>query len=139
MLHNCFIDNEKYDLVITPHRQSVGYIRTKRQTLSKKIFNKQKQFIRKRFSKRRKAGSESETAAIQELHNLKESIVKTHQIDEQIFFSDSETTSQASIKSKCKIKKTLHKQAIRLYKWNQPIRHIEKYTLTVIQHKNDSK
>ena len=25
--HNCLKNNEKYDLVITPHKQSVGYIR----------------------------------------------------------------------------------------------------------------
>ena len=29
VLHNCEIDNKKYDLVITPHTQTVGYIRTK--------------------------------------------------------------------------------------------------------------
>ena len=26
VLHNCEIDNQKYDLVITPHTQTVGYI-----------------------------------------------------------------------------------------------------------------
>ena len=29
IIHSCLINDEKYDLVITPHRQSVGYIRTK--------------------------------------------------------------------------------------------------------------
>ena len=53
IIHNCLINDKKYDLVITSHKQTIGYIRTKRQTLRKKIFNKQKQFIRKRFSKRR--------------------------------------------------------------------------------------
>ena len=33
ILHNCLINDKRYDLVITPHKQSVGYIRTKRQTL----------------------------------------------------------------------------------------------------------
>ena len=42
VLHNCEIGNQKYDLVITPHTQTVGYIRTKRQTI-KKIISKQKQ------------------------------------------------------------------------------------------------
>ena len=37
ILHNCEINNENYDLVITPHTQSIGYIRTKRQTLIRKI------------------------------------------------------------------------------------------------------
>ena len=50
VLHNCEIDNKKYDLVITPHTQTVGYIRTKRQT-QKKIITKQRQITRKRFSK----------------------------------------------------------------------------------------
>ena len=35
VLHNCEIDNHKYDLVITPHTQTVGYIRTKRLTIKK--------------------------------------------------------------------------------------------------------
>ena len=38
ILYNCLIKNERYDLVITPHRQtvgSVGYIRSKRQTRKK--------------------------------------------------------------------------------------------------------
>ena len=51
VLHNCEIDNKKYDLVITPHTQTVGYIRTKRQTLKRKIINKQRQITRKDFPK----------------------------------------------------------------------------------------
>ena len=57
VLHNCEIDNKKYDLVITPHTQTVGYIRTKRQTLKRKIITKQRQITRKRFSKNRNAFS----------------------------------------------------------------------------------
>ena len=53
VLHNCEIDNKKSDLVITPHTQTVGYIRTKRQTKKRKIINKQKQTTRKIFSKNR--------------------------------------------------------------------------------------
>ena len=79
IIHNNLTNDDKFDLIITPHRQSVGYIRTKGQTLRKKITNKQKQTIRKRFSKRRNAVSESETTAIQEFHNLKDSINKNHQ------------------------------------------------------------
>ena len=139
IIHNCFFNDERYDLVITPHRQPIGYIRTKRQTLRKKIINKQNQIIRKIFSKRRNAVSESETTAIQELHNLKDSINKNHPIDNQIKISDSETTSPASIKRKRRIKNCCTNKPIHLYNWNQPIRHIEIYTLTFIQHKNDSK
>ena len=113
IIHNCLINDNKYDFVITPHRQSVGYIRTKRQTLRKKTINKQKQVIRKRFSKRRNAVSESETTAIQKFHNLKDSLNKNHKIDDQLYFADSETTSPASIKGKRRIKKMLHKQTNR--------------------------
>ena len=68
MIHNYLINDKQYDLVITSHRQSVGYIRTKRQTLRKKIINKQKQIIRKNFSKGRNAASESETTVMHERH-----------------------------------------------------------------------
>ena len=34
IIHICLINDEKYDLLITPHRQSEEFIRTKRQTLS---------------------------------------------------------------------------------------------------------
>ena len=98
LLHNCIINDERYDLVITPHRQTIEYIRTKRQTLGKKILSKQKQIFRKRVSKQRNAVSDSETSAIQELHNLKDSINKNLQNDNH--FSDSKTTSPASIKEK---------------------------------------
>ena len=125
IIHNCLINDKKYDFLITPHRQSVGYIKTKRQTLREKIINKQEQIIRKRFSKRRNAVSESETTAIHELHNLKDSIKKNHITDDQFFFTDSETTSQASVKCKRKLKNCYTNKPIRLYNWNQPIGHIE--------------
>ena len=68
VLHNCEIDNQKYDLVITPHTQTVGYIRTKRQTIKRKIINKQRQITRKRFSKQRNAFSKSEANSLDELY-----------------------------------------------------------------------
>ena len=42
VLHNCEINNEKYDFVITPHKQTIVYIRTKRQTIKRKKVNKDK-------------------------------------------------------------------------------------------------
>ena len=30
VLYNCENNNEKYDLVITPHKRTIGYIQTKR-------------------------------------------------------------------------------------------------------------
>ena len=78
ILHNSIINDKRYNLVVTQHRQTKGYIRTKRQTLRKKIISKQKQIIRKRVEKRRNAVSESETSEIQQLHNLKDSINKNN-------------------------------------------------------------
>ena len=91
-----------------------------------------------RFSKQKNAVSESETAAIRELHNLEDSKNKNHQIDDQLYFTDSETTSKSSVKGKRK-KSCYTNKPLRLYNWNQPIRHIENYTITVIQHKDDPK
>ena len=51
VVHNCKINNERYDLVITPHKQTIGYIRTKRQTIKRKILSKQRQFTRKKVFK----------------------------------------------------------------------------------------
>ena len=101
--HKLLVNDEKYDLVITPHRQS-------------------------------------ETTAIHEINNLKDSKNKNHQTDDQLYFTDSETTSPASVKSKRKRKKNCYtNKPIRFYNWNRPIKHIECYTLTVIQYKIDSK
>ena len=86
VLHNCEIDNNKYDLVITPHTQTVGYIRTKRQTIKRKIINKQRQITRKRFSKKRNAFSESETSSLDELYKVKESIDKKLSYPRSIIF-----------------------------------------------------
>ena len=135
ILHNCEINNEKYDLVITPHTQSIGYIRTKRQTISRKILSEERQITRKSFSKRRNAVSESETSNLEELYRIKESINKNYQVNDTLFFSDSETTSQSSIQGKRRIKMTYKNKPVRLYNWNQPIKHIENYKLTVIKHK----
>ena len=77
ILLNCEINNEKYDLVITPHTQSIGYIRTKRQTITRKILSKQRQITRRRFSKQRNAVSESETSHLKELYRLKDSVKRT--------------------------------------------------------------
>ena len=52
LLHNCEIDNKKYDLVITPHTQTVGYIRTKRQTIKKENYKQTKtNHTKKNFKK----------------------------------------------------------------------------------------
>ena len=59
IIHNCSINDKKNDRVITPHRKTIGYIRTKRQTLRKKIINNEKQNIKKLFSKRRNASTKN--------------------------------------------------------------------------------
>ena len=104
------MNDERYDLAVTPRRQTIGYMRTKRQTLGKKIISKQKQNIRKRFSKQRNTVSKSETSEIQEFYKLKDSIDENHQVNDQLYFSDSEITSQSSIKEKRRMKKDIYKQ-----------------------------
>ena len=119
VLHNCEIDNKKYDLVITPHTQTVAYIRTKRQTLKRKIITKQRQITRKRFSKNRNAFSESEVSNLDELYKLKESIDKNCPIHDQLYFSDSETTSNSSKRGKRRISNIKTNQYIYIIEINQ--------------------
>ena len=49
ILHNCEINNEKYNLVITLHKQRIGYIRTKRQTITRKILRNKDRLHDKHF------------------------------------------------------------------------------------------
>ena len=137
VLHNCEIDNQKCDLVITPHTQTVGYIRTKRQTIKRKIISKERQITRKRFSKNRNAFSKSEASSFDELYKLKESIKKNCPIYDQLYFFDSETTSNSSKSGKRRITKLYKHKPVHLYNWNQPIRHIDDYIFTVIKRKNE--
>ena len=94
VLHNCEINNQKYDRVITPHTQTVGYIQTKRQTIKRKFISKQRQITRKSFSKHRNAFSESDVSSLDELYKSKDSVNKNCPILDQLYFSDSETTSK---------------------------------------------
>ena len=135
VIHNCEIENQKYDLVITPHTQTVEYIHTKRQTLKGKIQSKQRQIARKRFSKYRNAFSESEISSLDALYKVEDSINQTYPIQDPVYFSDSETNSISSKKGKNRIKKKYKHKPVHLYNWNQPIRHIDNYILTVIKQK----
>ena len=135
ILHNCEIDNQKYDLVITPHTQTVGYKTTNNK--KKKIINKQRQITRKKFSNNRNAFSESEANSLDELYKLKESINKNCPVHDQLSFSDSETTSNSSKRGKRRIKGQNKHKPVHLYNWNQAIRHIDSYILTVIKRKNE--
>ena len=135
VVHNCEISNQKYDLVITPHTQKVGYIRTKLQS-KKKIISKHRQITRKWFSKKRNAVSESEVSNLDALYKLKETVNKNYPIHDQLYFSDSEATSYSSKQGKRRIKKIYKNKSVHLYNWNQPIRQIEHYVLTVIERKN---
>ena len=105
VLHNCEINNEACDLVITPHKQTIGYIRTKRQTIIRKILSKQRQITRKRISKRRNAVSESEVSNLDALYKLRETVNKKYLVHDQIYFSESEATSNSSKQGKRRIKK----------------------------------
>ena len=140
VLHNCEIKkNEKYDFLITPHKQTKRYIRTKRQTIKRKFLSKHRQITRKRFSKRRNAVSESETSYFDALYKLKDSVNKNYPVHDQLFFSDSETPSHSSIEGKRKIKNIYKNKPVRLYIWNQRVRHIEHYALTVIKRRIEPK
>ena len=138
VLHNCEINNEAYDLVITPHKQTIGYIRTKRQTKKRNILSKKRQITRKRFSKRRNAVSESEVSNLDALCKLKETVNKNYPVHDQLYFSDSEATSHSSKQGKRRIKKIYKNKPVCLYSWNQPIRHIEHYALTVTEKMSQS-
>ena len=94
--------------------------------------SKQKQFIQKQFSKRRNAVSESEISNLEAIYKLKDSIIENYQVNDQLYFSDSEIISQSSIQGKRRRKKTCKNKPVRPYNWNQPMKHSENYTLTVI-------
>ena len=137
VIHNCEIENQKYDLVITPHTQTFEYIHTKRQTLKRTIISKQRHITRKIFLKHRNAFSESEVSSLDLLYKIEDTINKTYPIQDSVFFSDSETTSISSKKGKNKIKKKYKHKPVELYNWIQPIRHINNYILTVVKQKNE--
>ena len=51
---------------------------------------------------------------------------------------DSEVTTPSSVKGNRRTKKSYLNKTVRLCNWKQPIRHIESYTLTALQYKNDT-
>ena len=79
VLHNCLFQNERHDLVLTPQKQTIGYIRSKRQTRKKAKIAKQKQTLKWKFLKAHNAISESDTTTKQEPQELKGSIDKKTQ------------------------------------------------------------
>ena len=126
VIHNCQIENQKYDLVITPHTQTTEYIHTKRQTLKRTILSKQ-----------RHAFSDSEVSSLDALYKVEDSIDQTYPIHDSVYFSDSETNTISSKKGKNRIKKKHKHKPVHLYNWSQPIRHINNYLLTVIKRKDE--
>ena len=135
ILHNCETNKEKYDLLITPHKQTEGYIRPKRQTMTRKISSKQRQITRKRFSKRKNAVSVSETSNLEELSRLKDSINKIIKLMIPNIFLTQKPHHKRQYKENDEKKKTYKNKPVRLYNCNQPLKHIENYTLTVIKQK----
>ena len=118
ILHNCLIQHERCDLLITPHKQTVGYIRSKRQT-RKNNHSELKQIFKRRFSKTRNAVSESDTTTIQQLQDLKDSIDKNNPANDHKYFSESEFTTLSLIKCKRRIlKKSYFRETLRLYNDN---------------------
>ena len=101
--------------MITTQKQTMAYIRSKRQTLKKIIIAKQKQIIKFFFSKRRNAVTESEKNTIQELQDLKYPINTKKQLENQKLFSDSKATSPSSIKEKRRKEKSYFNKPVCLY------------------------
>ena len=138
VIHNCQIENQKYDLVITPHTQTVEYIYTKRQTLKRKNPKKAKTNNTKIFFKISKCFFfESEVSSLDALYKVEDSKNQTYPIQDPVYFSDSETNTISSKKGKNRIKKKHKHKPVHLYNWFQPIRHINNYTLTVIKRKDE--
>ena len=69
LIHKCLIKEERNDLVITPHKQTIGYIRSKIKTRRKTKITKQKKNIKNRFPKRRNAASDLDINTKQELQD----------------------------------------------------------------------
>ena len=107
--------------------------------IKQKIFSKQRQITQRVFSKPRNAFSELEKSHLQELYRLRESKNKNYPVNDTLYFAESETTSHSSIQGKRGIKNRYKNKPVGLYNWNQPIKHIESYKLTVIKHKNEYK
>ena len=60
---------------------------------------------------------------------------KNKPLNDQKQSSESESTKVSSVNGKRRIKNSYLRKPVQHYNWNQPIWHIESYTLTVIQHK----
>ena len=127
VIHNCQIENQKYDLVITPHTQKTEYIHTKRQSLKRTIQRKQRQITRKRFSKRRIAFSDSEVSSLDALYKVEDSINQSYPIQDSVYFSDSETNTISSKKEKIEQKRNTSKN-----QYIYTIRVNQSDTLTII-------
>ena len=137
VLHNCEIDNKKKRSC--NHSTSTNsWIHSNKTTNNKKKNYKQtKTNHTKTIFKKKNEFSESEANNSDELYKLKESIDKSCPIHDQLYFSDSETTSNSSKRRKRRIKKQYKHKPVHLYNWNQPIRHNDSYILTVIKRKNE--
>ena len=127
----------KNTILLYPHKQTIEYIHTKRQTLKRTNLRKQRQITRKRFSKHQNAFSESEVSSLDALYKVEDSINQTYPIQDPVYFSDSETNTISSKKGKNRIKKKHKHKPIHLYNRSQPIRHINSYLLTVIKRKDE--
>ena len=99
VIQSCEIDNQKYDLVINAHTQTVEYIHTKK-TLKRTIISKQRHITRKKFSKHTNAFYESEVSSFDALYKVEDSKNQTYPIQDPVYFSDSETNTISSKKEK---------------------------------------
>ena len=91
VLHNCEINDKKYDLVITLHKQTIGYIRTKRQTKKEKFSVNKDKLHEKDFQSEETQSTNQKPVTCHALYKLKDSVNKNYPVKDQLFFSDSET------------------------------------------------
>ena len=83
ILHNCLINNELYDLVITQHRRTLGYIKSKDKHEKYSKSNTKAKY--QKNSRRRNSISESDTNTIKELQDRKDSINKNNPTEKKKF------------------------------------------------------
>ena len=117
------------------HRDKKGYIRLKA------IITKQKQIIKQICFQNKKMQfwnlSQLQNKSFKNLRDLIE--IKNKPINDQKYFSDSESTISSSMNVKRRIKNSYLRKPLRLSSWNQLINHIEFNTITLIQNQKGSR
>ena len=124
------MSRDKLGKTRTEKRKKELFNSKRKKTRKKAILAKQKEITERKLCKTRNVVSKSDASTKQKFQDLKDWIDKYNPISEQTFFYEFEST-QYNQKIKCRINNSYFRKT--LNHWNQPIRRIESYTLTVIQ------